>query len=76
MLQNSLERGEFVSSRSKRLLVPMAKKGIDEMKFEIANGVDHQGKRLADVAGSIGGEITKQLVTLGEKQLKNQMSKK
>jgi hypothetical protein len=76
LLQNNLERGENVSSHSKRLLVPQAKDGIDEMKYEIANGVDHQGRCLADVAGSIGGEITKQLVTLGEMQLKNQRPKK
>lgn len=61
-----------MSSRSKRLLVPEAKNGVDQMKFEISNGVDHQGQAMCDVCGSVGGTITRKLVELAEEQLQNQ----
>ena len=53
-----------MSSRSKRLLVPEAKKEIDKMKFEISDGVHHQGEAMCDICGSVGGTITRKLVEL------------
>ena len=61
-----------MSSRSKRLLVPEAKKEIDKMKFEISDGVHHQGEAMCDICGAVGGTITRKLVELGEEQLKRQ----
>ena len=57
-----------MSRRKHRTLVPQAKEAIDKMKYEIASDAQ-SGQTLADLSGSIGGEITKRLVELGEKQL-------
>ena len=44
------------SNNSNRLVVPGAQNAIDQMKYEIANG-------------SVGGEITKRLVKMGQEQM-------
>ena len=51
--------------------VPGAKQAIDRMKYEIANefGVNLGPDTTARANGSVGGEITKRLVQLGENQL-------
>ena len=53
------------SNNSNRLVVPGAQNAIDQMKYEIANefGVN------ARANGSVGGEITKRLVKMGQEQM-------
>ena len=53
------------------MAVPGAKQAIDRMKYEIANefGVNLGPDTTARANGSVGGEITKRLVQLGENQL-------
>lgn len=53
------------------MVVPGAKQAIDKMKYEIANefGVNLGPDTTARANGSVGGEITKRLVQLGENQL-------
>ena len=58
------------SSRNK-LVVPGAQNAIDQMKYEIATelGVTMGPDATARANGSVGGEITKRLVQMGEQQL-------
>lgn len=58
------------TSKSK-LVVPGAKNAIDQMKYEIANefGVSLGADATARANGSVGGEITKRLVKMGQSQL-------
>lgn len=59
------------SNNSNRLVAPQAKQAIDQMKYEIANefGVNLGPDATARANGSVGGEITKRLVKMGESQL-------
>ena len=59
------------SSNSNRLVAPQAKQAIDQMKYEIANefGVNLGPDATSRANGSVGGEITKRLVKMGESQL-------
>ena len=59
------------SNNSNRLVAPQAKQAIDQMKYEIANefGVNLGPDATSRANGSVGGEITKRLVKLGENQL-------
>ena len=59
------------SSNTNRLVAPQAKQAIDQMKYEIANefGVNLGPDATARANGSVGGEITKRLVKMGESQL-------
>lgn len=54
-----------------KLVVPGAKQAIDQMKYEIANefGVNLGADATARANGSVGGEITKRLITMGKSQL-------
>ena len=65
--------GEMIMSNSNnnKMVVPGAKQAIDRMKYEIANefGVNLGPDTTARANGSVGGEITKRLVQLGENQL-------
>ncbi|APH04873.1 alpha/beta-type small acid-soluble spore protein [Bacillus weihaiensis] len=56
-----------------KLLVPGAENALHSMKEEIANelGVELGADTTARANGSVGGEMTKRLVALGESQLKN-----
>ena len=58
------------SSRNK-LVVPGAQNAIDQMKYEIANEFDVNlgPDTTARENGSVGGEITKRLVEMGQKQM-------
>ena len=58
------------SSRNK-LVVPGAQNAIDQMKYEIANefGVNLGPDTTARANGSVGGEITKRLVAMGQSQM-------
>ncbi|MFV0396363.1 MAG: small, acid-soluble spore protein, alpha/beta type [Coprobacillaceae bacterium] len=58
------------NSKSK-LVVPGAQNAIDQMKYEIANefGVNLGPDTTARANGSVGGEITKRLVAMGQSQI-------
>ena len=59
------------SNNSNRLFVPGAQNAIDQMKYEIANefGVNLGPDTTARANGSVGGEITKRLVKMGQEQM-------
>lgn len=54
-----------------KFVVPGAKQAIDKMKYEIASelGVTLGADTTARSNGSVGGEITKRLVQMGEQHL-------
>lgn len=54
-----------------KLNVPGAKGAIERMKYEIANefGVNLGPDTTSRANGSVGGEITKRLVQLGQNQI-------
>jgi hypothetical protein len=56
---------------NKKLVAPNAKQAIEQMKYEIANefGVNLGADATSRANGSVGGEITKRLVKMGESQL-------
>lgn len=57
-----------------KLLVPGSENVMEQMKEEIAGefGVQLGADTTARANGSVGGEMTKRLVAMGQKQLKNQ----
>lgn len=57
-----------------KLLVPGAENALTSMKQEIANelGVELGADTTARANGSVGGEMTKRLIAMGESQLQNQ----
>ena len=59
------------SKNSMKMRVPGAKQAIEKMKYEIANelGVAMGPDATSRANGSVGGEITKRLVKMGEQQL-------
>ena len=59
------------SGSSNQLLVRGAEQALDQMKYEIAQefGVQLGADATARANGSVGGEITKRLVSLAEQQL-------
>ena len=58
-------------SSKNKLVVPGAQNAIDQMKYEIANefGVNLGPYTTARENGSVGGEITKRLVAMGQSQM-------
>ncbi len=56
-----------------QFVVPGAKQAIEQMKYEIARefGVNLGPDTSSRLNGSVGGEITKRLVRLGEQSLGN-----
>jgi len=54
-----------------KLVTPSSKQAIEQMKYEIANelGVNLGADATARANGSVGGEITRRLVKMGESQL-------
>ena len=54
-----------------KFAVPGAKQAIEKMKYEIASelGVNMGPDATSRANGSVGGEITKRLVRLGQNQL-------
>ena len=65
------------SNNSNKLVAPNAKQAMDQMKLEIANelGVNLGPDATARANGSVGGEITKRLVQMGEQHLGSYQSK-
>lgn len=61
----------MANSNNSRLAVPGAKQAIEKMKYEIANelGVNMGPDATSRANGSVGGEITKRLVRMGEQNL-------
>ncbi|WP_430477227.1 small, acid-soluble spore protein, alpha/beta type [Bacillus cereus] len=59
------------SGSSNQLLVSGAEQALDQMKYEIAQefGLQLVADATARANGSVGGEITKRLVSLAEQQL-------
>jgi len=59
------------NNSSNQLLVPGAQQAIDQMKFEIASefGVNLGADTTSRANGSVGGEITKRLVSLAQQQM-------
>ncbi len=53
------------------LVVPGAKQAIEKMKYEIASelGVTMGPNATSRANGSVGGEITRRLVQMGEQQM-------
>ena len=60
-----------MKSSNSKLVAPQAKQAIEQMKYEIANelGVNLGADATARANGSVGGEITKRLVKMGESLL-------
>lgn len=59
------------NSSTNKLVIPGAKQAIDKMKYEIASelGVNLGPDATSKANGSVGGEITKRLVQMGEQHL-------
>ena len=59
------------SKSTNRFVVPGAKQAIEKMKYEIANefGITMGPDATSRANGSVGGEITKRLVKMGEQHL-------
>ena len=60
-----------MNNKTSKLVVPGSKQAIERMKYEIANefGVNLGPDSTARANGSVGGEITKRLVRLGQNQI-------
>ena len=60
-----------MNNKTNNFVVPGAKQAIEKMKYEIANelGVSMGPDATSRANGSVGGEITKRLVKMGEQQL-------
>mgnify|MGYP004457733275 CR=1 FL=1 len=60
-----------MTNKSNRLVVPGSKEAIEQMKYEIANelGVKMGPDASSRANGSVGGEITKRLVQMGQEQI-------
>lgn len=56
---------------SNQLLVPGAAQALDQLKYEIAQefGVQLGPDTTSRANGSVGGEITKRLVAIGQQQI-------
>ena len=59
------------NNTNSKMVVPGAKQAIERMKYEIANelGVNLGPDATSRANGSVGGEITKRLVKMGEQHL-------
>ncbi|XBW80744.1 alpha/beta-type small acid-soluble spore protein [Bacillus velezensis] len=59
------------SGNSNQLLVPGAAQAIDQMKYEIASefGVNLGSETTSRANGSVGGEITKRLVSFAQQSM-------
>lgn len=61
----------MTGSNRNKLVTPGSKEAIDRMKYEIANefGVNLGADATARANGSVGGEITRRLVQMGQSQI-------
>lgn len=62
------------NNSSNQLLVSGAQQAIDQMKYEIASefGVNLGGETTSRANGSVGGEITKRLVSFAQQSMSGQ----
>ena len=60
-----------MNKSTNKMVAPGAKEAIERMKYEIANefGVNLGPDTTSRANGSVGGEITKRLVQLGQNQI-------
>ena len=60
-----------MNKETSKFVVPGSKQAIERMKYEIANefGVNLGPDTTSRANGSVGGEITKRLVKMGEQHL-------
>ena len=60
-----------MKNNTSKLVVPGAKQAIDRMKYEIASefGVNLGPDATSRANGSVGGEITKRLVQMGQQHM-------
>ena len=60
-----------MNKSTNKMVAPGAKEAIERMKYEIANefGVNLGPDTTSRANGSVGGEITKRLVRLGQNQI-------
>lgn len=60
-------------SRNNKLVVPGANQAVDQLKYEIARelGIELGADTSSRLNGTVGGEMTKRLVELGEKYYNN-----
>ena len=60
-----------MKNNTSKLVVPGAKQAIEKMKYEIANelGVTMGPNATSRANGSVGGEITKRLVQMGQQHM-------
>lgn len=56
-----------------KLIVPESKKVLENLKYEIARelGIELGADQTARLNGTVGGEMTKRLVQLGEQYYQN-----
>jgi len=66
-----------MNSNNNKLVVAGSKQAIDKMKYEIASelGVNLGPDATSRANGSVGGEITKRLVKMGEQHLGSYQAK-
>ncbi|CKE93608.1 alpha/beta-type small acid-soluble spore protein [Bacillus paranthracis] len=59
-------------AKTNKLLVPGAEQALDQFKYEIAQefGVSLGSNTASHSNGSVGGEVTKRLVSLAQQQLR------
>ena len=67
----SVQEVNTMNKNSNKMVVPGAKQAIEKMKYEIANelGVNMGPDATSRANGSVGGEITRRLVQMGEQHL-------
>ncbi|MBM7597687.1 hypothetical protein JOC34_000044 [Virgibacillus halotolerans] len=60
----------MANNNSNQLVVPGVQQALDQMKYEIASefGVNLGADTTSRANGSVGGEITKRLVSMAEQQ--------
>lgn len=60
-------------NNSNKLIVPGSKQALEQMKYEIARelGIELGADQTARKNGTVGGEMTRRLVQLGEQSLNN-----
>ncbi len=60
-----------MTNNKNKLVTPGSKEAIERMKYEIANefGVNLGADATARANGSVGGEITRRLVQMGQSQI-------
>jgi small acid-soluble spore protein B (major beta-type SASP) len=66
------------NNSSNQLLVPGAEQALQQMKYEIASefGVNLGGDTTSRANGSVGGEITKRLVSMAQQSMSGSFSQR